>query len=82
MGVRVWERKRENLAAYRPRRVKTTSLYRLVYQERNNLEWQWENQFQSRYGVPRQEVLKTLDAYLDCGILAHGCARAECENQK
>jgi hypothetical protein len=82
MPIRVWEQKREKLASYRPRRVESTPLYRVVYQERNNLEWHWESQFQSRYGVLREEVLKALDAYLDCGILAHGCARAECENQK
>jgi hypothetical protein len=50
-----------------------------VYQYREELEWSWEEQFQSEYGVLRDEVPKALDAYLNCGILLHGCARAECE---
>jgi hypothetical protein len=39
----------------------------------------WEERFQPEYGCLRNEVLKALDAYLNCGILAHGCARASCE---
>jgi len=31
------------------------------------------------YGCLRREVLGALDAYLNCGILLHGCARAVCE---
>ena len=36
--------------------------------------------FQHKYGALRHEVLEAFDAYLNCGILAHGCARAHCEN--
>jgi len=54
-------------------------LYRLVYQYRDELEWCWEERFQSEYGALRDEVLAAFDAYLNCGILLHGCARAECE---
>jgi hypothetical protein len=54
-------------------------LYRLVYQYRDELEWCWEERFQPEYGALRDEVLAAFDAYLNCGILLHGCARAECE---
>lgn len=50
-----------------------------MYQSRQELEWTWEDRFQPEYGCLRDEVLKALDAYLNCGILAHGCARASCE---
>lgn len=54
-------------------------LYRLVYEYRDELEWSWEERFQPDYGALRDEVLAAFDAYLNCGILLHGCARAECE---
>lgn len=49
-----------------------------MYHERERLQWLWEERFQSEYGCLRDEVLAALDAYLDCGLLAHGCARACC----
>ena len=81
-GERVWERKREELTFYRRRTPEKTPLYRIVYRERDNLPRLWEECFQQKYGVLRNEVLETLDAYLNCGILAHGVARAECESCK
>ena len=73
-----WGAEREKLQ--RTRRCPEASvLYRLVYHYRNELQWRWEEMFQSQYGALRDEVLKSLDKYLDCGILVHGCARAVCE---
>ena len=40
----------------------------------------WEDQFESTYGALRHEVSKSFEAYLQCGILAHGCARATCDS--
>lgn len=40
----------------------------------------WDEVFQPTYGVLRDEVRDALLRYLECGILAHGCARAECQN--
>lgn len=42
----------------------------------------WEERFQATYGVLRDEVLKAFDAYLNCGILAHGAARVYCDTCK
>jgi hypothetical protein len=50
-----------------------------VYQYRDELEWGWEERFQHEYGALRNEVLAAFDAYLNCGIVLHGCARVECE---
>ena len=36
----------------------------------------------SLYGCLRDEVLKTFDEYLNCGILAHGAARVYCDGCK
>ena len=80
MGDRVWERRKLESRPYVRRIPERTALYRLVYQERDVLERCWAERFQSEYGALRREVLETLDAYLDCGILAHGVARAECES--
>jgi hypothetical protein len=40
----------------------------------------WEERFQPEYGVLRQVVLDTLDAYLNCGLLEHGAARVYCDS--
>ncbi|MCB0319808.1 MAG: transposase zinc-binding domain-containing protein [Bdellovibrionales bacterium] len=43
------------------------------------VEYVWDDRFQPEYSVLRDEELKAFDAYLNCGILLHGCALAECE---
>ena len=79
MQQRIWEKVREGTRPYRRRRPEKTELYRIVYQERDNLERVWEDRFQPEYGCLREAVTDTLDRYLNCGILAHGYARAECQ---
>ncbi|MCB0328966.1 MAG: transposase [Bdellovibrionales bacterium] len=74
-----WETSKKQFTTRTRRRPEETVLYRLVYEYRDELEWSWEDRFQSDYGVLRDEVLAAFDAYLNCGILLHGCARAECE---
>lgn len=74
-----WDNSKKQLAQRTRRRPEETVLYRLVYEYRDELEWCWEDRFQPEYGALRDEVLAAFDAYLNCGILLHGCARVECE---
>jgi hypothetical protein len=74
-----WDTKRRELQRSR-RCPESSALYRLAYHYRDRLEWAWTEQFQSEYGVLRDEVLESLDKFLNCGILVHGCARAMCED--
>ena len=67
-----WEKAREKLQHYRRRNPEASPLYQIVYHSRDDLQFQWEARFQHQYGCLRDEVLKTLDEYLNCGILAHG----------
>ncbi len=76
-----WESAKNKVIASRQRRrPEETVLYRVVYEYRDELEWCWEERFQPKHGVLRAEVLKAFDAYLNCGILLHGSALAECDD--
>ena len=77
-----WEQSRRKLIGYARRTPEETVLYRIIYHHRQDLEYQWEELFQSNYGALRREALQAFDDYLNCGILAHGCARAYCANCK
>ena len=79
MTVSNWEQRKECSRRYLRRRAEATELYRIVYHFHEQLEWSWESRFQQRYGCLRAEVILALQKYLDCGILAHGAARARCE---
>ena len=63
---------------YRRRTPTESVLYRIVYHCHEQLEWSWEGRFQKQYGAFRDEVRDALHAYLDCGVLAHGCSKARC----
>jgi hypothetical protein len=77
-----WQRLKEAQHPYRRRRPEQSELYRIVSSGREELARIWEDRFQGTYGVLRAEVLSTFDEYLDCGILAHGAARAYCATCK
>ena len=77
-----WESQKQKLQHYKRRQPETSVLYQLVYHSRDDLEYQWESRFQHQYGVLRDEVTKTFDEYLNCGILAHGAARVHCDGCK
>jgi hypothetical protein len=77
-----WESQKQKLQHYKRRQPETSVLYQIVYHSRDDLEYQWESRFQHEYGVFRDEVTKTLDEYLNCGILAHGAARVYCDGCK
>lgn len=80
--MRAWESQREQKCAYVRRKPEETPLYRIVSSGHEELQCCWEDVYQSEYGVLRSEVTKAFEAYLNCGILAHGCARASCENKE
>ncbi len=83
MASSSWEEQRQAARPYyKHRSPAETGLYRIVYHNRDELPRVWEDRFQPDYGVLRDEVLETLDAYLDCGIFAHGFATAVCENEQ
>jgi hypothetical protein len=77
-----WEKAKEKLQHYRRRQPESSSLYRIVHHSRDDLVHQWELRFQHRYGCLRDEVVKTFDEYLNCGVLAHGAARVYCDGCK
>ena len=74
-----WEKSKQKQLGYSRRRSEETPLYRVIYHYRDELEQKWEEFFQDRYGALRREVLEAFDAYLNCGRLLQGCARAYCE---
>jgi hypothetical protein len=77
-----WEKAKEKLQHYRRRTPEASVLYQIVYHSRDDLQFQWESKFQHQYGCLRDEVVKTFDEYLNCGILAHGAARVYCDGCK
>ena len=77
-----WEKSKERLQHYRRREPERSTLYQLVYHGRYELARVWKERFQPDYGVLRDEVLNTLDEYLNCGILAHGATRVYCDTCK
>jgi hypothetical protein len=64
---------------YRPRRPTTTPLYPVVQHHLETFLVQAAEADPVGYGVP-SGVEKDFRAYLKCGILAHGFARARCED--
>lgn len=74
-----WQQARTRRIGYARRSPEETPLYRVIYHCRDDFEYRWGELFEHRYGALRREVLAALDRYLSCGILAHGCARARCE---
>lgn len=74
-----WASVKSASALYRRRTPTDSPLYRIAYNERQNLEHHWEQLFEQEYGCLRHEVLDSLDAFLNCGIIAHGCARILCD---
>jgi Putative transposase/Transposase zinc-binding domain len=80
--VKTWERERERQQLYSRRKPESTPLYQIISSGHEVLAQSWEDAFQSEYGVLRKEVVKAFESYLNCGILAHGCARASCENKE
>jgi hypothetical protein len=75
-----WEKAKAKLQHYRRRTPEASVLYQFVYHSRDDLQFQWESRFHHQYGCLRDEVVKTFDEYLSCGILAHGAASRVVKN--
>ena len=65
-------------AVYRPRRPRSTPLYRLVEAVYDYVRDEWAERFEGRYGFWRPLLDKAVSSYLDCGILDNGFARVRC----
>jgi hypothetical protein len=74
-----WEAVKDKLQHYNRREPETSVLYQAVYHGHEALKVAWEERFQRKYGVLREEVNTSLEEYLNCGILAHGAARVYCD---
>lgn len=77
-----WEGAKNGSRQYRRRTPETTPLSGVISSCREELKRVWEDIFQHQYGALRDEVTEAFERYLECGILAHGCARARCENPR
>lgn len=76
-----WSSAKSRISSHRARRrPEESALYRIVYNYHEELSYVWGDRFQSEYGVYRDEVCEAFLDYLDCGVLIHGCALAECES--
>lgn len=75
----IWERHSSRLYEYSRREPEKSALYQILYNYRDEFEQRYEELFEEWYGFLRGNVLDSFDAYLNCGILKHGCARAVCE---
>ena len=71
-----WDTCKDKLQHYRRRQPDKSVLYQLVYHGRDDLLRVWAERFQSGYGVLRDEVTQTFDAYLNCGILRARCGKS------
>jgi hypothetical protein len=78
--MEIWEQRKTEQRSYSRRTPEKSPLYRLISSGASDLERSWGEIFQPTYGVLRDEVRDGFAAYLECGILAHGCAKAVCEN--
>ena len=74
-----WQSSEERSGKYTPRKPWDEPLYQLIYQYREELEYKWDELFFEKYGHLRPEVIDAFDRFLNCGILRHGCARAQCQ---
>ena len=65
-------------AVYRPRHPERTVLYRLFERHFDDYVRTHEERFERTSGPLRPVVLRTVEAYLDCGRLFGGFARLRC----
>ena len=63
---------------YRPRRPGRTVLYRALADQFERFLGVYEERFEPTHGYLRRSVAPAVYRYLDCGIVAHGAARAHC----
>ncbi len=63
---------------YRSRRPERTLLYRALADQFERFLGVFEERFEPTHGYLRRSVAPAVYRYLDCGIFAHGAARAHC----
>jgi len=63
---------------YRPRHPERTAFYRLISRHLDRYVGTYEERFEPRYGPLRGVVVRTGEAYLECGRLTNGFARIRC----
>ncbi|MGH9362139.1 MAG: transposase zinc-binding domain-containing protein, partial [Thermoanaerobaculia bacterium] len=63
---------------YRPRQPERTVLYRALAHHFERFLQVYEERFEPTHGYLRRSVESAVYRYLDCGIFAHGVARAHC----
>ncbi len=80
INLPTWEKQKYSLSEYTRRQPEGSAFYQILYNYREEFELRWDELFQQKYGYLRPEVLKSFAAYLNCGILRHGCALACCES--
>ena len=65
-------------AIYRPRHPERTALYRVVQEHLDRYVGAYEERFEPRWGPLRSVVVRTAEAFLECGRLRNGFARIRC----
>jgi hypothetical protein len=63
---------------YRPRRPERTLLYRALADQFERFLGVCEERFEPTHGYLRRSLAPAVCRYLDCGVFAHGAARAHC----
>jgi len=63
---------------YRPRRPKSSPLYRILEEHFDRFCVIYEEEYERQYGPLRSVVRKAVEKYLECGILENGFARVVC----
>ncbi len=63
---------------YRSRRPERTLLYRALANQFERFLGVYEERFEPTHGYLRRSLAPAVYRYLDCGIFAHGAARAHC----
>ena len=65
-------------AIYRPRRPQESALYQSLEQYWEEFQQAYTPLYEKDYGPLRPVVEKTVERFLECGILRHGFARVRC----
>lgn len=66
-----WDKVRDKCQHYKRRAPESSTLYQIVFHARQKLEYCWEERFQSKYGVLRDEVLSVQQTTEDLRELTH-----------
>ena len=65
-------------ATYRPRHPERTPFYQCLADYWDEFKQSYPYFYEAKYGPRRPVVDKTVDRFLECGLLRHGFARLKC----